>query len=169
MALKRSMYTVLTVFTASSQSPRLDDSQEEHVYSFNLTLALLFIASCGSTNTQGADREHTHHCRTCSALTQPGPRQEEEDVVQFLCPWPYYPREGRAWAVTGQWHGLQCWAWAVAGQWHGLQLSPFLISWANICFAEHSSEYSMNFTSFLDWAHSSPNMVRTIRRTILRS
>ena len=31
-------------------------------------------------------------------------------------------------------------------------LKPVL-NWVNICFAEHSSEYSSNFTSFLNLAH----------------
>ena len=29
-----------------------------------------------------------------------------------------------------------------------------VLNWANICSTKHSSEYSSNFTSFLNWAHS---------------
>ena len=36
-------------------------------------------------------------------------------------------------------------------------------------FAEHTSDNSTNYDSFLNCTFSSPNMVRTIRRTLLRS
>ena len=49
-----------------------------------------------------------------------------------------------------------------------VDLKP-LLNWANICFAEHSSEYSSNFTSFVNWVHSSLNVVMTVRQTIFRS
>jgi len=45
-----------------------------------------------------------------------------------------------------------------------IYLKPIL-NWANICFVEYGLRCLSNFTSFLNWAHSSLNMVWTVRRT----
>ena len=45
----------------------------------------------------------------------------------------------------------------------------FVLKWANCFFAEHVSDSSTNYNSFLNWTFSSPNKVRTVRRTMFRS
>ena len=56
-------------------------------------------------------------------------------------------------AVTRGWNGYRNKAqrkklnWREAQNLKGLKA---VLNWANICFAEHSSEYSSNFTSFLN-------------------
>ena len=47
-------------------------------------------------------------------------------------------------------------------------LSPFLTGQIGL-FAEHTSDSSTNYDSFLNCTSSSSNMVRTVRRTLLRS
>ena len=44
-----------------------------------------------------------------------------------------------------------------------------VLNWANCLFAEHTSDSSTNCNSFLNLTLISPNMVRTVRRTMLRS
>ena len=44
-----------------------------------------------------------------------------------------------------------------------------VLNWANCLFAEHTSDTSTNYDSFLNWTFSSPDMIRTLRRTLLRS
>ena len=56
-------------------------------------------------------------------------------------------------------------AGSVAAAIWSVDVKPVLNS-ANICFAGHSSEYSSNFTSFVNGAHSSPNFV--LNRLIMR-
>ena len=62
-------------------------------------------------------------------------------------------------------------AWALSCS-HSListqTLSPFLTG-RMFLFAEHTSDSSMNYDSFLNLTFSSPNIVRTVRRTLLRS
>ena len=45
------------VFTTSSQSPPLDEHQD-HVYSFNVRLAVLFVVYYCFNNTKGTDRDY---------------------------------------------------------------------------------------------------------------
>ena len=44
-----------------------------------------------------------------------------------------------------------------------------VLNWANCLFVEYTSDSSTNYNSFLNWTFSSPNMVRAVRRIILRS
>ena len=47
-----------------------------------------------------------------------------------------------------------------------LNVKP-VVNWANCLFAKHTSDSSTNYNSFLNW--TMPNMVRTVRRTMLCS
>ena len=49
---------------------------------------------------------------------------------------------------------------------HACILNPFL---TNVCSPNILRTGSTNYDSFLTWTFSSPNMVRTVRRTLLRS
>ena len=52
---------------------------------------------------------------------------------------------------------------------HSIPILKHVLNWANCLFAEHTSDSSTNYTSFLNLTFSSQNMVGTVRRTMLRS
>ena len=56
----------------------------------------------------------------------------------------------------------------LSGPYRNAGVEPVL-NWANYLFAEHSSDSSTNYNSFINLTFCSPNMGRTVRRTVLRS
>ena len=79
-----SVWSHVCCMTYSPSQP-LNESQEDHVYSFSLGLAVLFIVYYGFNNTQGTNRDHLlhpHHCGTCNTLTEHSHWQEQEEDIR---------------------------------------------------------------------------------------
>ena len=80
--------------------------------------------------------------------------------AQLACEIPRYRND-----VIVMWVPVRTYLWAFVIP--RFSVKPVL-NWAKYLFAENTSDNSTNYDSFLNWTFSSPNVIRTVRRSILR-